>query len=45
VLAAAALPANTPGLDALMRAVGKDELLFQVRKNLFQTLLFVGRRP
>jgi len=45
VLAAAALPANTPGLDALMRAVGKDELLFQVRKNLFQTMLFVGRRP
>lgn len=45
LLAAAALPANVPGLDALMRAVGKDEVLFRVRKNLFQTLLFVGRRP
>ncbi|HSK08746.1 MAG TPA: class I SAM-dependent methyltransferase [Vicinamibacterales bacterium] len=44
LLAAAALPANLPGLDALMRAVGQDELLFRVRKNLFQTLLFVGRR-
>jgi hypothetical protein len=44
VLAAAAMPANLPGIDSLMRGAGKDDLLFRVRKNLFQTLLFVGRR-
>lgn len=43
-LAGAALALNVPGVDALMRGVGKEDLLFRIRKNLFQTLLFVGRR-
>jgi SAM-dependent methyltransferase len=45
VLAAAALLANIPGLDALSRYTRTDELLFKIRKNLFETLTFVARKP
>jgi hypothetical protein len=44
-LAAAALLANIPGLDALSRYTRTEEVLFKVRKNLFETLTFVARRP
>ncbi len=43
-LAAASLLANVPGLDALSRYTGTQDLLFRVRKNLFETLAFVARR-
>ena len=45
VLAAAALLANVPGLDALSRYTRTEELLFKIRKNLFETLTFVARKP
>jgi SAM-dependent methyltransferase len=45
VLAAAALLVNVPGLDALSRHTGTEELLFKVRKNLFETLTFVAKKP
>jgi SAM-dependent methyltransferase len=45
LLAAAALFANIPGLDALSRYTATEELLFKIRKNLFETLTFVARRP
>jgi len=45
VLAAAALLANVPGVDALSRYTGTEELLFKIRKNLFETLTFVAQRP
>jgi len=44
-LAAAALFANIPGLDALSRYTRTQELLFKIRKNLFETLTFVARKP
>ena len=44
VLAGAALMANIPGADAVSRWTGTQELLFKVRKNLFETLAFVARR-
>ena len=44
-LAAGALLANVPGLDALSRHTGTEELLFKIRKNLFETLTFVARKP
>ncbi len=45
LLAAAALVVNIPGLDALSRYTGTEELLFKIRKNLFETLTFVARKP
>ena len=45
LLALAALFANLPGLDALSRYTRTEELLFKVRKNLFETLTFVARKP
>jgi len=45
VLAGAALFANIPGLDALSRYTRTEELLYKIRKNLFETLTFVARRP
>ena len=34
-----------PGVDAVSRWTRTEELLFRVRKNLFETLAFVARRP
>jgi hypothetical protein len=45
LLALAALLVNIPGLDALSRYTGTEELLFKIRKNLFETLTFVARKP
>jgi hypothetical protein len=36
--------ANIPGLDPLSRHTGTEDLLFRVRKNLFETLAFVARK-
>ncbi len=44
-LAAAALLVNVPGVDALSRHTGTTELVFKIRKNLFETLTFVARKP
>ncbi len=44
-LAAAALFTNLPGLNTLARRTGTEDLLFKVRKNLFETLTFVARKP
>lgn len=44
-MACLALLANVPGLDALSRYSRTQELLFKVRKNLFETLAFVARKP
>ena len=44
-LAGAALLANVPGLDALSRYTRTEEVLFKIRKNLFETLAFVARKP
>jgi SAM-dependent methyltransferase len=41
-LAAAALLVNLPGVDALARYARAEELVFKVRKNLFETLTFVA---
>ena len=43
-LAAGALLANLPGLDALSRYTRTEDLLFRVRKNLFETLAFVAHK-
>jgi SAM-dependent methyltransferase len=45
LLAAGALLVNLPGVDALSRYTRTEELLFKVRKNLFETLTFVARKP
>jgi SAM-dependent methyltransferase len=45
LLAAGALFTNLPGLDTLSRYVRAEDLLFRVRKNLFETLEFVARKP
>ena len=44
-LAAGALLVNVPGVDALSRHTGTEDLLFRVRKNLFETLAFAARKP
>lgn len=44
LLAAAALLINLPGVDALSRYTGTTELVFKIRKNLFETLTFVARK-
>lgn len=44
LLAGCALLVNVPGLDALSRYTRTDELLFRVRKNLFETLAIVARK-
>ena len=43
-LAAGALLVNLPGVDSLSRHTGTEELLFKIRKNLFETLTFVARK-
>ena len=45
LLAAGSLLTNLPGLDTLSRYAGAEDLLFRVRKNLFETLEFVARKP
>jgi SAM-dependent methyltransferase len=45
LLAAGAVFTNLPGLDTLSRYSGTEELLFRIRKNLFETLEFVARKP
>ena len=45
ILAAGALFANIPGLDTLSRHTGTEDMLFRIRKNLFETLAFVARKP
>jgi SAM-dependent methyltransferase len=45
VLAAGALFTNLPGLNTLSRYTGTENLLFRIRKNLFETLEFVARKP
>lgn len=44
-LAAIALLVNIPGTDAVSRYTGTGDLLFRIRKNLFETLTFVARKP
>ncbi len=43
-LAAAALVVNLPGVNTLSRHTRTEELVFKVRKNLFETLAFVARK-
>lgn len=45
LLAGAALLVNVPGVDAFSRYTRTEELLFKVRKNLFETLTFIARKP
>ena len=45
LLAAGALVVNVPGVDALSRHTGTEDLVFRIRKNLFETLTFVARKP
>jgi SAM-dependent methyltransferase len=45
MLAGLSMFANVPGLNTLARRTGAEDLLFKVRKNLFETLEFVARKP
>ena len=45
VLAGAALLAHAPGVDALSRYTRTEDVVFRVRKNLFETLAFVAHKP
>lgn len=45
LLAALSVLTGVPGLDTLSRYTGTEDLLFRVRKNLFETLEFVARKP
>jgi SAM-dependent methyltransferase len=36
---------NAPGVDTLSRYTGTEDLIFKIRKNLFETLAFVARKP
>jgi len=45
LLAAGAELTRIPGLDTLSRYTGTADLLFKIRKNLFETLEFVARKP
>ena len=40
-----AIVVNLPGVNALSRYTGTEDLLFKIRKNLFETLTFVARKP
>jgi SAM-dependent methyltransferase len=44
-LAAAALFVNLPGMNTLSRHTRTEDVLFKIRKNLFETLTFVARKP
>jgi SAM-dependent methyltransferase len=45
LLAAGSIFANIPGLNTLSRYTHTEDFLFRVRKNLFETLEFVARKP
>ena len=45
LLAASALLVNIPGVDALSRYTRTEDLLFRIRKNRFETLTFIARKP
>ena len=45
LLAAAAVFTNVPGLNTLSRRTGTSNLLFKIRKNLFETIEFVAQKP
>jgi SAM-dependent methyltransferase len=45
LLAGLSVLANLPGLEPLSRYTGTEETLFRIRKNVFETLTFVGRKP
>jgi SAM-dependent methyltransferase len=36
---------NAPGVDTLSRYTGTEELVFKIRKNLYETLAFVAKKP
>ena len=44
-LAGVSLLTNVPGLDTLSRYTRTEDVLFRVRKNLFETLEFVAQKP
>ncbi|MBA2353952.1 MAG: class I SAM-dependent methyltransferase [Acidobacteria bacterium] len=44
-LAAAAVLTTLPGIDTVSRWTGTEDFVFKVRKNLFETLTFVVRKP
>ena len=44
-LAAGAMLVNLPGVDPLSRYTRTKDLLFRIRKNLFETLTLVARKP
>ena len=45
LLAAAAVFINIPGVNTVSRWTGTEDLIFKIRKNLFETLTFVARKP
>jgi len=44
LLAGAAVFINIPGVDAVSRWTKQEDLVFKIRKNLFETLTFVARK-
>ena len=45
LLAGAAGLINLPGVDPVSRYLGAEDLVFKIRKNCFETLTFVVRKP
>jgi SAM-dependent methyltransferase len=45
LLAGAAMFTNFPGINTLSRYARSENLLFKIRKNLFETLEFVAQKP
>ena len=45
MLTAGAMLVNIPGVDALARYTRTEEQLFRIRKNLFETLTLIARKP
>ena len=45
LLAGAALFTSIPGLNTLSRYTGTENLLFKIRKNLFETIEGVAQKP
>jgi SAM-dependent methyltransferase len=44
-LAVGKLMVNLPGVDTLSRYTRSEDFVFKIRKNLFETLTFVARKP